>query len=574
MADLNSTLVRGNLRVIEDVNISGVLSAASIKEGDTALSSKYLGISAKAADSDLLDGHDSSYFINTSNIGSQSVNYANSAGSASSAGNADTVDNKHASDLVNYGGNQTGIGQNTPFSGATTWFDAYDGTNALVYNTNGVEWTLLGSQAPGRGYGTILKWGYNDTYIYMARKSGGSWLTNDWDKISAGYADSAGYATSAGSASSATTASSADYATSAGSASSATTASSADYATSAGSASSATTAASADYATSAGSATSAGYATSAGSASTADNISSFSSAPDSAYVGGKLSTFYSWNNGGPVNNYSTGITVGGNPQDSNYGWQMAQSLWSDDLYYRRYDAANITGGWTSWLKILNPNSGLSREPWWDSSDSHSVNDLGSGITFAYTAHGAPATGTLVSFAGIGGSCESYRLQIQGNYYSNQLFYRNRNGDNSTWNNWLEVITSGNIGSQNVDQVDGKHASDFVYYLGAPTKTPDNVDTITNPGGANAFAIRTRVTGGHDMGVFYLSDDNAYICNSSDEGYNFAVFDTDRTVDFSNANNAEFAVIGAGNGAKINGNVVIHAGNISSYASKVEIVDLR
>lgn len=69
-----------------------LLVPGSISEGGTALSSKYLGISSKAADSDLLDGHDSSYFINTSNIGSQSVNYATSAGTADDLSSSATPD--------------------------------------------------------------------------------------------------------------------------------------------------------------------------------------------------------------------------------------------------------------------------------------------------------------------------------------------------------------------------------------------------------------------------------------------------------------------------------------------------
>ena len=52
MADLNSTLVKGNLRVTSDAQVSG-----SISEGGTALSDKYLGKSDKAADSSKLNGH-------------------------------------------------------------------------------------------------------------------------------------------------------------------------------------------------------------------------------------------------------------------------------------------------------------------------------------------------------------------------------------------------------------------------------------------------------------------------------------------------------------------------------------
>ena len=148
MADLNSTLIRGNLRVIEDVNISGVLSAASIKEGGTALSSKYLGISAKAADSDLLDGHDSSYFINTSNIGSQSVNYANSAGSASSATTASSAD------YATSAGSASTATTATSASSA----DAISNLN-LIRNSGGLSsggWDALG----GRYNGSVLAISY------------------------------------------------------------------------------------------------------------------------------------------------------------------------------------------------------------------------------------------------------------------------------------------------------------------------------------------------------------------------------------------------------------------------------
>ena len=213
---------------------------------------------------------------------------------------------------------------------------------------------------------------------------------------------------------------------------------------------------------------------------TADYIWCIGAGPDSAFVGGKLSAFYSWNAGGPVNSYSIGLTLGGHPSDPYYGWQIAQSLWDDDLYYRRRDQS--TGSFRSWLKVLNPTNGLSREGWWNESDSHSVNDLGSGITFAYTTHGTPTTGTLVSLAGIGGSCESYRLQIQGGYSQNRLYFRNRNGDNGTWGDWREVIHSGNIGSQSVNYANSAGsapASDVYAWAKASTKPSYNLDEVTD-----------------------------------------------------------------------------------------------
>lgn len=54
----------------------------TIMEDGTSLANKYLGKTAKAADSDKLNGQAASYYINTSNIGSQHVYYADYCGSA------------------------------------------------------------------------------------------------------------------------------------------------------------------------------------------------------------------------------------------------------------------------------------------------------------------------------------------------------------------------------------------------------------------------------------------------------------------------------------------------------------
>lgn len=56
MAILNSTTVSGSLTV-----------TGNIKENGTLLVNKYLGLTSKAADSDKLDGHDSTYFYPASN---------------------------------------------------------------------------------------------------------------------------------------------------------------------------------------------------------------------------------------------------------------------------------------------------------------------------------------------------------------------------------------------------------------------------------------------------------------------------------------------------------------------------
>ena len=53
-----------NYDVFQNAIFPGWISATSFIEGGSALSSKYLGKTAKAANSDKLDGHDSSYYLN------------------------------------------------------------------------------------------------------------------------------------------------------------------------------------------------------------------------------------------------------------------------------------------------------------------------------------------------------------------------------------------------------------------------------------------------------------------------------------------------------------------------------
>ena len=118
---------------------------------------------------------------------------------------------------------------------------------------------------------------------------------------------------------------------------------------------------------------------------------------------------------------------------------------------------------------------------------------------------------------------------------------------------------------NADTVDGYHASSFLFNAGS---NPDSSSgSITQPGGSNPISMRTPVSSGSDVGILRITDDNAYICNSSDEGYAFAVWDTDKTKDFSGSNidNASFVVLSNYSGAKVCGNTVIHSGNIGSQS---------
>lgn len=101
------------------------------------------------------------------------------------------------SGCVKYAGNQTSIGSGSPVSGAQAWASSANlpNGNALVYDDSDYEYSMLFSFNPsGSGYGTILRWGHRDKYIYITRRQGNYWMdgSTDWAKISAGYADSAG----------------------------------------------------------------------------------------------------------------------------------------------------------------------------------------------------------------------------------------------------------------------------------------------------------------------------------------------------------------------------------------------
>ncbi len=103
-----------------DQTINGDMAATTFTEGGTLLSSKYLGISAKAADSDLLDGNDSSYFINTA--GGQTITGDLAAstfteggtllsskylGISAKAADSDLLDGNDSSYFINTAGGQT-----------------------------------------------------------------------------------------------------------------------------------------------------------------------------------------------------------------------------------------------------------------------------------------------------------------------------------------------------------------------------------------------------------------------------------------------------------------------------------
>ena len=108
-------------------------------------------------------------------------------------GDADTVDNYHASNLTKF--YLSPMSSGAPADSAKSWFidTMPSASGAIVDNVPGSEKTIIAGKSSGL-YGHMLQLNYDDNYLRILRYQSGSWKTTDWEKISAGYADSAGNA--------------------------------------------------------------------------------------------------------------------------------------------------------------------------------------------------------------------------------------------------------------------------------------------------------------------------------------------------------------------------------------------
>ena len=106
-------------------------------------------------------------------------------------GDADTVDNYHASNLTKF--YLSPMSSGAPADSAKSWFidTMPSASGAIVYNVPGSEKTIIVGKSSG-AYGHMLQLNYDDNYLRILRYYNGSWKSTDWEKISAGYADSAG----------------------------------------------------------------------------------------------------------------------------------------------------------------------------------------------------------------------------------------------------------------------------------------------------------------------------------------------------------------------------------------------
>lgn len=106
----------------------------------------------------------------------------------------------------------------------------------------------------------------------------------------------------------------------------------------------------------------------ANSADRANYLSGHGVSPNNSHPGHGARVFYSWDIGQVGNDtagYSNGITIGSNPGDTAYGFQIVQNMWDDRTYTRRYN-----GGWQSW-KTLAWTSDIPTKSSWNYDDVYS-----------------------------------------------------------------------------------------------------------------------------------------------------------------------------------------------------------
>lgn len=100
-------------------------------------------------------------------------------------------------------------------------------------------------------------------------------------------------------------------------------------------------------------------------------------------------------------------------------------------------APNGSNGTASFRKLavadLPTSNILTRQGWWASGSGQNVNDLKGGSTFVYTTHSAPTNGTMVALDCSGNT--NYTAQLIMGYNDGTMYWRARNGDNSTWSDW-------------------------------------------------------------------------------------------------------------------------------------------
>jgi hypothetical protein len=153
--------------------------------------------------------------------------------------------------------------------------------------------------------------------------------------------------------------------------------------------------------------------------------------------------------------------------------------------------------------------------WWGSSETHNANDIeGNASVFAYSTHSnVPTTGVLTTFSG---GTDAYNWQMAKSYTWRGLFIRQRNGDNSTWSDWIRLLDESDLTWGNISN--------------RPTALSQFTDDILSgkylPLGGGAMSANARISA--SGGDLYIgnADDSGYLCvqdmKSQASSYNWQI----------------------------------------------------
>ena len=138
--------------------------------------------------------------------------------------------------------------------------------------------------------------------------------------------------------------------------------------------------------------------------------------------------------------------------------------------------------------------------WWSSSETHNANDIkGNASVFAYTTHSnVPTTGVLTTFSG---GNDAYNWQMAKAYTWKGLYIRQRNGDNSTWSDWIRLLDESDLTWSSISN--------------RPTALSQFTDDILSgkylPLGGGAMNANARISA--SGGDLYIgnADDSGYLC---------------------------------------------------------------
>lgn len=377
-------------------------------------------------------------------------------------------------------------------------------TVQFAYDRAGYERTVLLSKGANSSYGSVLAWGQSSYYLWFLNKEGGNWNVNNWTKIYAGYADLAGAVTIT-------------------------------------------------------------VAT-----NTTNSWINFTD-PDKTVKLGIRRPLSSY---GPTyydgTNYYKLYHQGFKPTASDVGAVASRDFYVGTTAVQASSAAQSLNG------ITSINSGDNKIII-DTSQKFGPND-------SYTLADHPGLRICQRNSEGGRTNETSGIMFNGNYIqmwspadSYCIRYYDDDSGAEIWNISSSAIFSGKANTAGTadiansvawSNVSGRptNVSSFTNDAGYLTShqslanciknagtnpTLGNGGAIIQPGGGNPISIRT-TTGGSDVGIFYMSEDNCYICNSSDNCYTFGVFDKDLTTAMNDPNAASFCVLSNGAGCRCRG----------------------